>query len=292
MMFWLSKPKPPVTPPQSPILPPFVLPRASNAPFCNFTPLWSSTDADPAALKKNPSTETVTSGIRFVDQIDSWYARFSGSEAAVMQNIKKRLSDGDARAWLDSLAQGGNLSVNEVRKAVLRDFGVEKWREMMEFRYGTGASGVDKDGNPVTGYRSVEDGGPWPKYFFSGEFVLKADYIEDIERLTEMVVAKTLDHSNIKAAIEKLEDAKKEQESQNTTTADTLTRIAEIVVNSLRGIENTGLGEENQETLRVCEKFGALADQVLELEKEISRLRVAVGRVHGKVEDGAAHPES
>ena len=81
-----------------------------------------------------------------------------------------------------------------------------------------------------------------PGCIFGGEFKLKLDYIEEIEKLGEQVKAKNDETRPPKSTIEEAEEARKAAETKNEMqfeiSSKALSRVSGTVINSVSRMEN------------------------------------------------------
>ncbi|PWW78966.1 hypothetical protein C7212DRAFT_309484 [Tuber magnatum] len=225
--------------------------------------------------------------IRFIDEIDRWYVQNKGDEAVVMVKIRARLKGDRSEAWLKSLTtyRSTPLTVNKIRQRLLKDFRVEKWKELMELRYGEGAS--HEDGQS---YLSVADGGRMPEYFLGSEFKLKLDYMEDIEKFREQVKSKNSEIKLLESIIEGKEEARKAAELKTETqlemSSEALARVSEIVINSVSGMEDKKLGELEKRRAEEDNRYRIMADYVITMGEEVTKLRDIVQKLQKEGSSG------
>ncbi|KAG0639579.1 hypothetical protein HOY80DRAFT_78259 [Tuber brumale] len=253
---------------------PFTLTRISENPSLNIPVPEDGVLPDLSNPSGTLTVESKIRVIRLIDEIDRWYVQSRGDEGIVLEKIKDRLNSDSSEAWLKSLATYllVPVTVNKIRQKLFRDFHVEKWKELMELRYGEGAS--HEEGQL---YLSVADGGRMPEYFFGSEFKLKLDYIEDIEKLREQVKAKNSEIKSLKSIIEGVEEARKKDEMKNEMqlemSLEALTRISEIVINSVSGMENKKLQELEKRRVEEDNRYHIMADHVITMGEEVAKLR-------------------
>ncbi|CUS09380.1 unnamed protein product [Tuber aestivum] len=224
--------------------------------------------------------------IRLIDEIDRWYVQNRGDEAAVIGKIKGRLKGDRSEAWLKSLTtrNPNPLTVNKIRQRLFKDFRVEKWKELMELRYGEGASHEGQS------YLSVANGGRMPEYFFGREFKLKLDYIEDIEKLREQVRAKNREIMLLESRIRGVEEARKAAEKKNEMqfemSSEALARVAEIVINSVSGVENKKSEELERRRGEEDNRYHIMANHVITMGEEVDKLRDLVQKLQREGSSG------
>ncbi|RPB05080.1 hypothetical protein L873DRAFT_1840071 [Choiromyces venosus 120613-1] len=229
-------------PAQSQYMTPFMLPRISgNSSILKIAVTDDEVEYDASTIL---TAEVQLQIIRLIDEIDRWYFLDNGNEETVIEKIKERLKGGASEAWLKSLAMCPlfPVTVNTIRQRLFQEFHVEGWKELMELRYGVGAS--EEDGLI---YASVEDGGRMPEYYFGSEFKMKLGYLEDIEKLRDQVKARNDEIGALKAVVKEVEEVRKADQLKHETnfhmTSEALARVSEAVITNITRVESKVLKE-------------------------------------------------
>lgn len=114
--------------------------------------------------------------LRFIDQIDCSVWASTYSEDVILDSIGACFTSKSAIVWykaLENSKRPEKLNINDIRRALLRDFGVENW-EMIMARY-----------EPSTGY--FPGGREGCEYYQTQEFKLRLSYLDEIEGLKDQI---------------------------------------------------------------------------------------------------------
>lgn len=139
--------------------------------------------------------------LRFIDQIDCSVWAATHNEDVVLDSIGACFTSKSAIVWykaLENSKRPQKLTINDIRRALLRDFGVENW-EMVMARYNPSPS--------AGGNRYPSGGREGCGYYQTQEFKLKLSYLDEIEGLKDQIKFR-----NRRA----LEDGKKMSEMKRT----------------------------------------------------------------------------
>lgn len=122
--------------------------------------------------------------LRFIDQIDCSVWAASYSEDVILDSIGACFTSKSAIVWykaLENSKQPEKLNINDIRRALLRDFGVENW-EMIMARYepSTGSERYGGDNYFPGGREGCE-------YYQTQEFKLRLSYLDEIEGLKDQI---------------------------------------------------------------------------------------------------------
>lgn len=122
--------------------------------------------------------------LRFIDQIDCSVWAATHSEDVILDSIGACFTSKSAIVWykaLENSKQPEKLNINDIRRALLRDFGVENW-EMIMARYepSTGSERYGGDSYFPGGREGCE-------YYQTQEFKLRLSYLDEIEGLKDQI---------------------------------------------------------------------------------------------------------
>lgn len=146
-------------------------------------PCFSSSTNKPRIVPEMASNTPVDI-LRFIDQIDCsvWAATYS--EDVLLDSIGACFTSKSAIVWykaLENSKRPEKLTINDIRRALLKDFGVENW-EMIMARYEPSTS-AEKYG----GDRYYPSGREGCDYYQTQEFKLRLSYLDEIEGLKDQI---------------------------------------------------------------------------------------------------------
>lgn len=211
--------------------------------------------------------------LRFVDQIDCYLWQLSGDEDLVIEAVKECFSEPLARSWfvrLVDLKKPRKVSLNDLRAGLFRDFGVDGWEDIMESRYGPGAS------------RGEETQWAGAIYFHSQQFHLTLSYIDEVEKFKDLLKFRNLGQMNAKDLMDKELARKAEQAAWDRRALEDKTAQLEKEVSLLRArIERELLKNKSDDALENYNTAGFKGKSVLQAEPDIIReTSVSSGRCH------------
>lgn len=151
----------------------------SSRPRSNSTPSTSKPQIVPVEM----TSSTPIDILRFIDQIDCSLWTATHSEDAILRSIGTCFSSRSAIAWYNALVNSTRpqkLTINDIRRALLKDFGVENW-EIIMARYEPSTYSRVGSGGSGAGLR--EGSG----YYQTQEFKLRLSYLDEIEGLKDQI---------------------------------------------------------------------------------------------------------
>lgn len=119
--------------------------------------------------------------LRFIDQIDCSLWAATHSEDVILNSIGACFTSKSAAAWYNGLLnskQPQKPTINDIRRALLKDFGVENWEKIMA-RYEPCVAAGSRDGGPSRGEGY--------EYYQTQEFKLRLSYLDEIEGLKDQI---------------------------------------------------------------------------------------------------------
>lgn len=122
--------------------------------------------------------------LRFIDQIDCSVWAATHNEDVIIDSIGAYFTSNPAVVWykaLENSKRPHKLTINDIRRGLLKDFGVENW-EMVMTRYDP-SPGIGKYG----GDRYYPGGRKGCGYYQTQEFKLKLSYLDEIEGLKDQI---------------------------------------------------------------------------------------------------------
>lgn len=145
---------------------------------------FSSSTNKPRIVPAEMAPNTPVDILRFIDQIDCsvWAATYS--EDVLLDSIGSCFTSKSAIVWykaLENSKRPEKLTINDIRRALLKDFGVENW-EMIMARYEPSTS-AEKYG----GDRYYSGGREGCDYYQTQEFKLRLSYLDEIEGLKDQI---------------------------------------------------------------------------------------------------------
>lgn len=145
---------------------------------------FSSSTSKPRIMPVEMVPNAPVDILRFIDQIDCsvWAATYS--EDVILDSISACFTSKSAIVWykaLENSKRPEKLTINDIRRALLKGFGVENW-EMIMARYEPSTS-AEKYG----GDRHYPGGREGCDYYQTQEFKLRLSYLDEIEGLKDQI---------------------------------------------------------------------------------------------------------
>lgn len=122
--------------------------------------------------------------LRFIDQIDCSVWASTHSEDVIIESISACFTSKSEIVWykaLENSKRPHKLTINDIRRGLLKDFGVENWETVMA-RYDP-RPGAEKYG----GDRYYPGGREGCGYYQTQEFKLRLSYLDEIEGLKDQI---------------------------------------------------------------------------------------------------------
>lgn len=122
--------------------------------------------------------------LRFIDQIDCSVWAATHSEDVIIDSISACFTSKSAIVWykaLENSKRPHKLTINDIRRGLLKDFGVENWETVMA-RYDPSPGAERHGGDRYYPGRRERCG-----YYQTQEFKLRLSYLDEIEGLKDQI---------------------------------------------------------------------------------------------------------